>query len=218
MSWASQDSSQCSSPATGAVTPSAMSSGPTGEPFLSPRITSALNTPTPMNARTRRIPRDTVIASNPFHGMARDIILPEQAEPAEPFGGDDALGRSRFLKAIFTPRDGRIFVDGIVNDNVVFGAVLCLLRHQPGADAALRHQRVMRAAFDNPAMVENENPVTIDDAGQAVRQDQRRPPPHQPVQCLLDHGLVLRLPPQGLVQDQDRRIPSSARAIATRWR
>src|SRR5207245_2283 len=61
MSCASHDSSQWSSPASGAVTASAISSAPNGAPCVTARTTSALSTPTPMIAATRAMPSTNVV-------------------------------------------------------------------------------------------------------------------------------------------------------------
>ena len=82
-----------------------------------------------------------------------------------------------------------------------------LLGHQPGIDAALPHQRLVPAALDDAAAVEHQDAVAIDDAGEAMRQDQRGASVHQPVERLLDHRLVLGVDRgQRLVQHQDRRV------------
>ncbi len=60
MSWASHDSSQCSRPAEGATTSSAIRSAPVGSPRLTARTTSALSSPTPISAATRATPSTNV--------------------------------------------------------------------------------------------------------------------------------------------------------------
>src|SRR5688572_2106526 len=71
MSCASQDSSQCSNPASGATMRRAITSASGEEPFLTAAITSAPRTPTPMNAVTRPTPSITVIASCRHHGATK---------------------------------------------------------------------------------------------------------------------------------------------------
>ena len=66
MSWASQDSSQCSTPASGATIRSATSHAPVGSPRLTARTTSALSSPTPMSAATRATPSTKVTTSRPW--------------------------------------------------------------------------------------------------------------------------------------------------------
>ncbi len=63
MSWASHDSSQWRSPASGAASASASRSPPKGDPFFTARTTSALKTPTPISATTRATPRTNVSVS-----------------------------------------------------------------------------------------------------------------------------------------------------------
>ena len=66
----------------------------------------------------------------------------------------------------------------------------------------------MAAALHDAAVVQHQDAIGADHAGQAVRQDQRRAALHQPVERLLDHGLVLGVDGgQRLVENQDRGIP-----------
>ena len=58
------------------------------------------------------------------------------------------------------------------------------------------------------AVLQHQDPICADDAGQPVRQDQRRAGRHQPVQRLLDDRLVLRVDRrERLIQHQDSRVP-----------
>ena len=68
MSWASQDSNQCSTPDKGATISSAMARLCHGVPFFSASTISADNTPTPMKEITRSTPKVKVAASLPFQG------------------------------------------------------------------------------------------------------------------------------------------------------
>ena len=89
------------------------------------------------------------------------------------------------------------------------GAVLLarLFGHQAGIDAAPRHQRVVASLFGDLAAVEHQDAVAIDHARQAMGEDQRRAALHQPVERLLDHRLVLGIDGrQRLVEHQDRRV------------
>ena len=63
MSCASQDSSQCRAPASGATTTRAVSSAPNGAPCLSACTMSALRMPTPIKATTRATPSAKVATS-----------------------------------------------------------------------------------------------------------------------------------------------------------
>ena len=68
------------------------------------------------------------------------------------------------------------------NGSVDVAALLGLRAHQLPVGAAKLHQVAMRAAFDDAAVVEHQDAVGIDDAGEPVRQDQRRAPGHQAVE------------------------------------
>ncbi len=65
----------------------------------------------------------------------------------------------------------------------------------------------MRAAFDDAAVIEHQDAVGVDDAGEPVRQDQGRAPGHQAVERALDDGFVLGIDRrQRLVENEDRRV------------
>ena len=68
MSCASQDSSQCSAPDSGATIASAMARPRIGSWCFSASTISADSTPTPMKDTTRSTPKVKVAASLPFHG------------------------------------------------------------------------------------------------------------------------------------------------------
>ena len=81
-------------------------------------------------------------------------------------------------------------------------------RHQPRVGAARRMQLGMTAALHHAPALQHQDAVGADHARQAVREDQRRAALHQPVERLLDHGLVLGVDGgERLVEDQDRRVP-----------
>ena len=76
-----------------------------------------------------------------------------------------------------------------------------LLGHELRIDATLAHQRGVPAFLGDMAAVEDEDAVAVDDARQAVREDERRAALHQSVERLLDHRLVLGIDRgQGLVE------------------
>ena len=86
-------------------------------------------------------------------------------------------------------------------------ALLGLRAHQLPVGAAKLHQVAMRAAFDDAAVIEHQDAVGIDDAGEPVRQDQGRAPGHQAVERALDDGFVLGIDRgQRLVENEDRRV------------
>ena len=87
------------------------------------------------------------------------------------------------------------------------GTVLRLGRHEPVIGPAPGHQLRVRARLRDAPVVEGEDAVGADHARQAMREDQRRAPLHEPVERLLDHRLALRVHRrERLVQDQDGRI------------
>ena len=88
---------------------------------------------------------------------------------------------------------------------------------QFGVQAALRHQRIVRALGDDAAAVHHHDAVGLEHGREAMGDDQRRAPAHQVFERGLHRALALRVQRRGrLVQQQDRRILSSARAIAMR--
>jgi hypothetical protein len=64
-------------------------------------------------------------------------------------------------------------------------------RHQLPIRTGTRDQLRVRAALHDAAMVEHQDAIGPDHAGQPVRQDQRRAALHQPIERLLNDGLVL---------------------------
>jgi len=54
----------------------------------------------------------------------------------------------------------------------------------------LRHQRLVLALLGHPAIVQHQDTVAVDHARQAMGEDQRRAALHQPVEYLLNDGLV----------------------------
>ena len=90
----------------------------------------------------------------------------------------------------------------------VRGAVLAKLRPHQRAIRAISHdQRGVAAALRHGTVLQHQNAVGVDYAGQAMRQDQRGAAGHQPLQCLLDHRLVLGVDGrQCFVQHQNWRI------------
>ena len=90
-----------------------------------------------------------------------------------------------------------------------------LLGHELRIDAALAHQGGMLAFFGDMSTVEDEDAIAIDDARQAVRQDERRAALHQPVERFLDHRLVLGIDGrQRLVEDAALLVVDHRIAIA----
>ena len=87
------------------------------------------------------------------------------------------------------------------------GTVLRLGRHEPVIGPAPGHQLRVRARLRDAPVVEGEDAVGADHARQAMREDQRRAPLHEPIERLLDHRLALRVHRrERFVQDQDGRI------------
>src|SRR5207237_7563491 len=92
----------------------------------------------------------------------------------------------------------------------------CRLRHVEVAElelvelavlGGLREQLVVRAALDNLAAHQDDDPIGAPDGRQAVRDDERRAVGHQPLERLLHQALGLGVERRGgLVEDQDRRV------------
>jgi hypothetical protein len=72
---------------------------------------------------------------------------------------------------------------------------------------ALRQQRGVRAALDNPAAVDHQDQVGRQDGAQAVGDDDAGAPGHHPLERILDQrfGFAVQVA-GGLVQHQDARV------------
>ena len=87
------------------------------------------------------------------------------------------------------------------------GGVVELQPGEAGVEAALGHQRVVRALLDDAAVVHHDDPVGAADGGEAVGDDDRRAVVHQPLERLLDQPLGFGVERGGrLVEQQDRRV------------
>ena len=79
--------------------------------------------------------------------------------------------------------------------------------HQPAVGTVVLDELLVRAAFDDPAVLEDQDAVGTDHAREAVRQDERGAAGHQAIEGFLDDGLVLGVDRgEGLVEDQDRSV------------
>jgi hypothetical protein len=56
-----------------------------------------------------------------------------------------------------------------------------LFRHELGVDAIALHQLTVVARFSNPALVQNQNSVAVNDTGKSVGQDKGGASLHQSV-------------------------------------
>ena len=80
-----------------------------------------------------------------------------------------------------------------------------LFRHELGVDAIARHQLTVAAGFSNPALVQNQDSVAVNDTGKSVGQDKGGAALHQPVQGLLDESLVFGIDcRQRFIKNQNR--------------
>ena len=78
-------------------------------------------------------------------------------------------------------------------------------------DTTLAHQLRMGALLGDGALVQHQNAISIDHAGQAMGKDQRGAPLHQPIECDLDDGLILGIHSrERFVQNQNRRIAQNS--------
>ena len=134
-----------------------------------------------------------------------DHLEPGKAlRPDDPFGGRQLRPARRGVQGL-----GGRAVRGV--DEKVALALLGLARllaHERGIDAARQaHEFAVRAAFDDLPLLHREDAVAVDDAGEPVRQDQRRAALHEAVERLLDYRFIVGIDGgKGLVQHQDRRI------------
>ena len=73
--------------------------------------------------------------------------------------------------------------------------------------SSLRQQRLVLALLDDPAAVQDDDPVGVGDRAEPVRDDERRPLAHQTLERLL-HGLLRLAVERGcrFVQDEDARV------------
>ena len=84
---------------------------------------------------------------------------------------------------------------------------MCLARHEAPIRTAPGHKLAMGAAFYDVSVLQHQNAVGVDHAGQAMSKNDRGPAAHQPVECLLYHRLVLGIDRgQGLVEHQNRGV------------
>ncbi len=78
-------------------------------------------------------------------------------------------------------------------------------------DTALLHQLRMCALLGDGALVQHQNAISIDHAGQAMGKDQRSAPLHQPIERILDDGLVLGIHcRERFIQNQNRGIAQNS--------
>ena len=125
-------------------------------------------------------------------------------QPTSAASSDSGRTRALAASAVSTTRNPAM-LGSVVDQRVV---VLRQLRpHQVAIRAVHRDQLGVAAALHHRAVLQHQDAVGADHAGQPVRQDQRGAPGHQPVERLLDHRLVLGIDRrQRLVQHQDRRV------------
>ena len=65
--------------------------------------------------------------------------------------------------------------------------------HQPVILPAPGHELGMGSTFDDAAAVQYQNTIGADHAGQTMRENQRGPSLHQPVERMLDDGFIFRV-------------------------
>ncbi|MFO1080005.1 MAG: hypothetical protein U1E23_05175 [Reyranellaceae bacterium] len=161
-----------------------------------------------MKAITRSTPKAKVAASRPFHGTTMAISARTTWNQFRPLASRMPSVGASALRISSGPRASGALLRraGGARSQDVRGRGR-LLGHQPRIDAALRHQRRVRALLGDRAAVEHQDAIAVDDARQAMRQDQGGAAAHQAVERLLDHRLVLGVDRrQRLVQHQDRRV------------
>ncbi len=170
---------------------------------------SAPKMPTPMNAATRAIPDVTTIANRRRHGLMIctrvPSVAPQPTDPAASAIASVAVAASTSIlsRSADHPRCRVVF-----DEIAIVLALRGLRAHQPVIGAVAADQLGMPAAFDDMALVEDEDAVGADDARQPVREDQGRASRRQAVDRLLDHRLVLRVHRgERFVENEDRRIP-----------
>ena len=123
-------------------------------------------------------------------------------------------GRERLRRGVRGPRRRRFrgfgeLGPGLRNRSLALGqglraALPGLGGHEPRVSPAALDQRSVAAGLHHPAPLQHQDAVRVDDAGQAVRDDERGAPLHELPQGLVDHRLALGVHArQGFVEDQD---------------
>ena len=128
----------------------------------------------------------------------------QRPRPGQGSRGDEIVG-GRGLRRRDGVGRGRV----VVEDQAIEGrsSHADLSRHQPRVDAGAREQRGMGARLDHAPLVEDQDAVGADHAREPVRDHQRGPAHHEPVERLLHEGLALRVHRgERLVQHQDGRV------------
>ena len=78
---------------------------------------------------------------------------------------------------------------------------------EAGVKAILGDEGLVAAFLDQPAIVENENPVGLEDGGEPMRDHEGRALRHHPFEGGLNHGLVFGIERRcRFVEKQDRRF------------
>ena len=121
----------------------------------------------------------------------------DRAAPPQTLGAQDSVGRvgGRLELRHFDASDFRLRRVHILIAQERFGGLRLfrLAFHQAVIHPARGHKFAMGSAFGDAALIQRQNTVGADHAGQAVREDQRRAPFHQPVERVLDHRFVFRV-------------------------
>ena len=161
------------------------------------------------HADQRRHPRD---AKDERQGEARAIaarLVQQRARhraPADVVGTQDRIGR--LALALRLAVAGAVEAGGGARADRHRAADIARLGgHEPRVDAGAADQRRVRALLDQAALVEHEDPVGADHAGEPVREDERGAADHQAIERRLDQGLALGVDGrERLVEDQDRGV------------
>src|SRR5690606_13329198 len=139
------------------------------------------------------------------------MVRPDSATPPPSMAAPSASGSSSSPSpGMARSRAASAASDGESMSSFTFKGddVIQLLQAEDARVAAAEIQQLLvRALFDDPAMLDVEDEVRARGEVQVVRDQQRRAPCGQALQCL-DHGLLVVLVQPGgrLVQDQDRSV------------
>src|SRR5205823_11309532 len=81
-----------------------------------------------------------------------------------------------------------------------------LLPEEVGVGATARHERIVVAGFDDPALLEDEDEVRLLDRGDPVRHEDRRPGAEEVAEAVEDLAFGLRVDArERVVEDEDAR-------------
>ena len=161
----------------------------------------------PRHPKTKGHDQPSFIGHDVLHQLARG------RDPAKALRLNNGVGGSK-LRLLAIKRHfvfARLQRCADVNTGLGRNTLFGLTRHQAMVDTALLHQLRMGTLLGDGALVQHQNAISIDHAGQAMGKDQRGAPLHQPIKRDLDDGLVLGIHcRECFIQNQNRSIAQNS--------